>query len=352
MPFLRFLLSFAGCLTGLALLVPVLAVWLPFWFVAATTRRARRFFEPSILQWQHLVRHDAKVGWRLQPDVVASCEAVDVFHVTTDGEGWSGTLRPADAKVIVFGDSNAFGYGVDHAKAYFRLCGQDVPVKAIGAPGYNLVQEFVLMQDMASQLRGKLVIWLICNANDLYDNLSPQMDGYRTPFVRQTSAGEWEVVSSHVSPAPWTCSAGRHAARRQPLAPTLHRSNYLSDRAYDACGWLVAQGRELCRAAGAELVVMTVPSPFALDPGKTRREDVDPDYPDQRIGAVCESLGVPFVPLKRHLGAADYLDHDDHWNERGHVKVANVIVSLFRARAVAHPPPMPDRLQLGTAPAR
>lgn len=349
---LRFGLSFTACLLGLLVLTPILAVWLPFWFVAATTRKTRRFFQPRVLHWEQLVRHDERIGWRLKPGVVATCEAADMFHVTTDGEGWSGSLQPADAKVIVFGDSNAFGYGVDHANAYFQVCAPEVPVKAIGAPGYNLVQELLLMQDMASQLRGKLVIWLICNANDLYDNLSPQMDGYRAPFVRQTGSGEWEIVSSHVNPEPWSCSAGRHAAKRQPLAPNLHRSNYLSERAYDACGWLIAQGSELCRSAGAELVVMSVPSPFALDSGKTAREDVNPDYPDRQIGAACERLGVPFVALKSHLAAGDYIYHDDHWNERGHVKVANVIVSLFRARTVANPPPVPDRLQLGTAPAQ
>lgn len=352
MSLIRFCLSFVACVLGLIVLIPVLAIWLPFWFVIVTTRMARRLFGPNVLLWEDLVRHDDQVGWRLKPDVIAACEAVDVFHVTTDKQGWSGALQAADAKVIVFGDSNAFGYGVDHAKAYFQLCAPHVPVKAIGAPGYNLVQELLLMQDMASQLRGKLVIWLICNANDLYDNLSPQMDGYRTPFVRQTGADEWEIVSSHISPEPWLCSAGRHAARRQPLAPNLHRPNHLSERAYDACEWLIAQGHELCRSAGAELVVMTVPSPFALDSKKTAREDVDPDYPDRRIGVACDELGVPFVPLKAHLGVDDYLYHDDHWNEQGHVKVANVIVSLFRARSVAQPPPMPDRLRLGTALAR
>jgi hypothetical protein len=96
---------------------------------------------------------------------------------------------------------------------------------------------------------------------------------------------------------------------------------------------------------------MTVPSPFALDSKRTAREDVDPDYPDRQLGAVCESLGIPFVALKQHLGAGDYLDHDDHWNERGHVKVAEIIVSLFRARAAASPP-VPDRLLVGAAPAR
>jgi hypothetical protein len=350
MPILRFLLSLLACAAGLLLLLPVLAVWLPFWFVATTTRKLRRLFEPTVLLWKDLVRHDSRIGWRLKPGVVAACEGRDVFRVTTDAQGWSGSLRAADAQVVVFGDSNAFGYGVDHAKAYFRLCAGQLPVKAIGAPGYNLVQELLLMEDMARELRGKLVIWLICNANDLYDNLSPQMDGYRTPFVRQKNDGDWEIVSSHLSQEPWSCSAGRHAARRQKLAPTLHRSNYLSERAYAACGWLIARGQELCRSAGADLVVVTVPSPFALDSRRTAREDVDPDYPDRRIGAVCEALGIRFVPLKQHLGPADYLDHDDHWNERGHVKVAKVIISLFRARTVTNPPPIPDRLELDAMP--
>ena len=167
MPIVTFLLSVSAFVLGLVLLIPVLVIWLPFWFVAVTTRKVRPFFEPKVLGWQDMVRHDPRIGWRLQPDVVASCEGVDVFRVTTDSQGWTGSLQAADAKVVVFGDSNAFGYGVDHAKAYFRLCSQDVPVNAIGAPGYNLVQELLLMEGMVSQLPRKLVIWLICNATRL-----------------------------------------------------------------------------------------------------------------------------------------------------------------------------------------
>ena len=66
------------------------------------------------------------------------------------------------------------------------------------------------MQRYAPQLQGKLVVWFIYFGNDLYDNLAPDMYGYRTPFVREAN-GAWEMVTHHISPDKWPLTSTANA---------------------------------------------------------------------------------------------------------------------------------------------
>src|SRR4029079_11419126 len=101
-----------------------------------------------------------------------------------------------------------------------------------------MVQEYLWMRRLAPQLRGKMVVWFVYFGNDLYDNLCPDLRGYRKPFLRQTGVGdEWEIYSGHVRPEAWSLvtkvrlEGGHHMARLAELCcPT-----YLSRRAYAAC---------------------------------------------------------------------------------------------------------------------
>jgi hypothetical protein len=80
-------------------------------------------------------------------------------------------------------------------------------IKAIGANGYNMVQELLWMRRYAPQLAGKLVVWFVYHGNDLFDNLQPNVFQYRTPFVRERHDGRgWEVVTEHVRRSPWVAT--------------------------------------------------------------------------------------------------------------------------------------------------
>ena len=261
----------------------------------------------------------------------------DVFHLRTDQNGWPSTVSVEDSDIIVFGDSHAFGYGVDQESAFFQL-NPNIRIKPIGVPGYNVVQEFLVMERLAFQLRGKMIVWFIYIGNDIYDNLSPEMSGYRSPFVRQTQCnGKWEIVTSHLAPVPWTCSVGTRHSCQYPIRPALHSDTFLAQRAYSACEALIERGTKLCDQIGSRLVVMSIPSLLALSPRsleKARRDHpflgvIDPDYPDRRLGEVCQKVGVQFIALKNHLDRGDFKPADDHWTQRGHRRVAKVLWDLY-----------------------
>ena len=339
----RVFLAAIAAFIGILLAVPVVVLALPFWAVALLTRAFARYLEPSYVSWDQLMEFAPVIGWKPKANLNAHYLTMvedGVFHIVTDAQGWPGTASIAASDVVVFGDSYAFGYGVN-AEASFAACRPEVRMKAIGAPAYNMVQEMLLMHQLSAQLADKLVVWFIFVGNDLYDNLTPNMYRYRMPFVREINGtGGWEIVTSHVRPAQWPYTSARFlhdSTLWERLLADVHSPTFLAQRAFSACEFLIREGRDICRRAGAQLLVMTIPDPLTVSPRGVLRlfsrgvdpGTFDPDLPDQNISEICAKFGVPFVAGRRYLTACHYKTRDPHWNEKGHRQVADLLSSLY-----------------------
>lgn len=339
---LRVLLAAIATLIGIPLALPIVVLALPFWAVAFLTRTIARYLEPSYVPWEQLVEFTPVIGWKAKANLNAHYVAIledGVCHIVTDAQGWPGTASIAESDLVVFGDSYAFGFGVN-AEASFAECNRALRIKAIAAPAYNMVQEVLLMHEVSAQLSGKLVVWFIFVGNDLHDNLTPNMYHYRMPFVREVNgAGSWEIVTSHVSPVKWpyTSTRFRDYTLWDRLLGDIHSPSFLAQRAYSACEFLIGKGSDICNRAGARLLVMTIPDPLPLSEGGLQRlfaqgvdpKAFDPDLPDKRIGEICSTLGVPFVAGRSYLDASHYKTRDPHWNEKGHQQVASLLSTLY-----------------------
>ena len=319
-------------LVGLVLALPAVAVLLPVWWVDLLVRLFRRLLEPKPVSWEELIEFAPVVGWK--PKANLSAHALDfnreAYFVTTDASGWRGKGTVEEADVVVFGDSYAFGCGVDD-DAFFADLPGDVRIKAIGSPAYSLVHSLLWMESLATDLRDKLVVWFVYHGNDLADNVHPAFNEYRSPFVRIVDGtDDWELVSRHVDPSPWTINSreGGMEAFIEICSQTPQ-----SRRAFAACDYLIQRGRDVCERAGARLVLMSIPdlSPLAglaLERALKKSDagsQFDAQVPDRELAAICTRAAVPFVALKDHMDSADYLVRDFHWSPRGHRKVARVI---------------------------
>jgi hypothetical protein len=338
MNIIRTLLGVIFGLLGMLLALPLVVIGLPFWMVAFCTKTLSRMLQPTAASWEQLIEFEPTVGWKTKANLnTYALDLVDdTFHVTTDAAGWRIQMSSIEeSDIVVFGDSFAFGAAADDA-VFFTECHPQVRIKALGANGYNMVQELLWMERLAPQLQGKLVVWCIFLGNDLYDNLQPNLDHYRRPFVRRVNGtSEWEIVTSHISPAKWRHpSPGRWLQRLAEIC----RPTFLSERVHAACAFLIERGRDICRQADADLVVMTIPDVTQLQEGFLQRlvpltqapETLDPDLPDKKIKEICDRRGVRFVALKQYLGQDDYKEHEVHWNARGHQRVADVLSQLYR----------------------
>ena len=337
----RAVLAFPAALFGLVLTLPLVLLALPFWVVSLATRGLSGLLQPGGVALGQVIQFDLELGWRAKPNVRAHVldENRDAYLVTTDDSGWRGRASLDDADVVVIGDSFAFGCAIDDDD-FFADLSRDVRVKAIGAPGYSIVQLLLLSRHLAPRLAGKVVVWMVYPGNDLADTLRPEMDGYRTPFLRSANGrGGWEIVDAHVNSDRWPFPARTHS--HESLVEICTPS-FLSRRVFAACGHLVELGRDVCRDAGARLVVMTVPE---MSPLSRRRmaqalarvsesAAFDPDLPDLEIAAICSRLGVPFVALNDHLSVEDYRENDIHWNRRGHEVVSEVLRRVYHEHCV------------------
>jgi len=328
-------------LLSLALAVPAILILLPFAVVGLLTRSIRRFLEPRTVAWEDVIDFVPQIGWKPKPnlDVHVLDFNGDTYHVTTGPDGWRGHSTLDEADVVTFGDSYAFGCGVDDSDFFAHLCA-DLRIKAIGSPAYSMVHSLLWMERLAPEIRDKLVVWFVYQGNDLVDNLHPALLHYRSPFARlNQETGSWEIVTEHVDQSRWTVNSreGEMEAFIEICSPT-----HQSARAFEACEFLIRRGAEVCSDAGAKLVVMTIPdlSPVAELALSRARErtgndtDFDRDLPDRRFRDFCQHAGVPFVALKEHLDSFDYLEHDFHWGPRGNRRVANLIRDLSRHEAL------------------
>ena len=326
---------------ALAVALPVMAFALPFWAVGRLAAFLHYRLAPSTGTWQNLIEFFPKIGWKPKANLDTHALADDVFRVVTDGEGWRGKTSLDDSHLVVFGDSHGFGHGIDE-RHYFGNQTRSVRVKAVAANGYNMVQEVLWMCALESRLRDKLAVWFLFPGNDILDNLDASMGIYRSPFLRQNhGVGQWEIVTEHVQPAPGPFMLHRYRTANYDRIIKIYRKTSFSERAFDACAYLIREAHRVCRRAGAHLAVFPIPDPIVLTPAGIQtlerhgapRGSIDPTLPDRELLRICQPLGIPLVAGSEHLTAGDYKEFDDHWNQRGHARVARILEDIYSTHA-------------------
>jgi hypothetical protein len=337
---IRLVVALLASIPGLVLMVPVVLLILPCWIVSILVRQIERRLAKQARPWDWIIQYEPEIGWKQVPNLNGSYadRNGDRCTVRTDAEGWPGTHGMQESDVLVFGDSFAFGYGVDVSDAYYaqsRTC----RIKSVGSPGYNMVQALLWMRRYADRLRGKLVVWFICTENDLVENLKPHTsDFYPTPFLRACDgSADWEIVSSHVRPRK-SQDADDGVGNVTLFAHLCTKCPY-SERVYAAAHHLIQEARSLCEAQEARLLVLSIPFKMQLHPAGVNSlrgclrdaGDFDPKYPDKMLSGICAQLGVAFVAGTEELVITDYKERDGHWNCHGNRKVATLIEDHYRS---------------------
>jgi hypothetical protein len=336
---IRLVIGSVVAAVGLVILVPILLLMAPFVVVWAAHRAIVRWIEPQATPAHGIVEFAPVVGWRPRAQLKTHALADDLYRISTDGDGWRGSLSLEASKIVVFGDSFAFGHAASD-RTFFAGADPSLRIKAIGADGYNLVQELIWMRRCAPRLAGKLIVWFIFLGNDIHESLQPCTDGYRTPFLRKNNRrGEWEIVTHHVDASPWPSGSRYYDAIFMEQFASMFADGPAANRLFDACRYLFTQAQRTIDAAGGRLVILSVPSRRQLSTAgwteiKTYLHDptaFDPDLPDERLRSICRKLGIPFVAAKQHLDISDYLENDPHWNAKGHRRIANLLRQLHQS---------------------
>ncbi len=118
---------------------------------------------------------DAERGLRLAPGAETKVRfgGSAVTHVRLDGAGYRGAAgRPwAEGGVLVVGDSQAFGLGVEADEAFAARLGEGLgaPVYNAGVPTYGPPEFARVIDELAPKLEPKTVVYVVNFANDAFE---------------------------------------------------------------------------------------------------------------------------------------------------------------------------------------
>lgn len=268
------------------------------------------------------VEHDDVLGWRYRPRTTER-HTSDEFDVTvqTNTRGFRGPewdeLDPAAAgrrpRVLVLGDSFAFGWGVEYEQslpARLQALRPDWQVLGAGVSGYGTDQECLLLEQLAPAVRPDCVVVVFCE-NDLFECAGEESYGKSKPrFVRAAGGLRLEGVPV---PYPWI---ERASYVWRALRKARWESAFVS-RARDAnAEWALICDiyRRMHRVLGnSPLLVMSTESRLA------------------RLAA--DEAGIEHVDVAAAFGADParfHFEHDGHWNAAGHARAAEALAGALR----------------------
>lgn len=287
--------------------------------------------------------YDALLGWAHTPNQRARFNHPDFsVEVVINSQGMRDTeysvKRTTKRRMLVLGDSFAWGFGVEHHERFSELLeGSHADWEIINASvsGYGTDQEFLLLRERGLFLQPDAVLLLFCE-NDLGNNVHAEGYWHFKPYFTI----EHGHLQLHNVPVP-TPTIDQYLARfflgSTYLGPRLSHSYYLAKRRLfgtpradsnpgkegerdDMTYRLISEMNMLCRKGGSLFVLVSVPM-TTMKPSN--------------LQALADREGFPYLPLDAPFASSTSsvsFPHDRHWNARGH-RIAAKAIDAFLLKA-------------------
>lgn len=151
---------------------------------------AAQFYAYKVAKLGKLFQPDNQLGWALLPnlDLIRNNHDGEPWHTRTDGQGirgpstWSET---ADRRMLVLGDSFAFGEGVDIEDRFDSLIAErfpDLSIVNLGVMGYGTDQQAIKLRAWKDDLHPGDFVLVLTYGNDFLDIASTAQSGRSRPW--------------------------------------------------------------------------------------------------------------------------------------------------------------------------
>lgn len=319
---------------------------------------------------------DEHFGWRNRPATSVRIAADGFeYRVTLNERGERGPLRPhakppGVRRVVVLGDSTAWGWGVDDEAMWTRLVerelGPAVELVNLAVPGYGTDQELWALERAGLAYQPDLVLLAFVH-NDTLSNRFKEMQGMAKPCYVRGEQG-WKLENQPVpAPAEGSDLAARRLRRSlamysatfklfEPPPPVPSRYDLADPKVLagierfwndvaDPDGWsymLLGRVRKLSADSGARLLAFTFPhlvDRWLYDPTTPLPPDAATrPYRTYGSGTLAEAgraLGFETFSvddaLLDEVSKGTNLDcGDEHLNERGNEVLSRVVAAELR----------------------
>jgi lysophospholipase L1-like esterase len=168
---------------------------------------------------------DPTLGWKNRKSVYGTL-ASSRIHINNEGFRGSPVYfgHKTKKRVLILGDSIAFGYGVTDNETFSEILNRDVALQMdvinCGVLGYGPDQELLLYKKYFKKINPDVIILSICLANDFFDISSPRCiyDGgfLPKPVFLQNKIGCYSLYDNHIK-----------LSLRERLAYELNYRSYL-----------------------------------------------------------------------------------------------------------------------------
>lgn len=151
---------------------------------------AAQFYVYKIAKRGKLFQPDEELGWSLLPNhrLTRNNPDGDPWTIETDASSVRGPSSwPDDAhrRMLILGDSFAFGEGVNLDERFDSLIKEQIPDLAIvnlGVMGYGTDQELIRARGWIDQLRKDDILLILTYSNDFFDVVSTHHSGRSKPW--------------------------------------------------------------------------------------------------------------------------------------------------------------------------
>jgi hypothetical protein len=279
----------------------------------------------------------AELGWIFPADTTGTFRSSGRnTPLTTNAWGLrSGPVSDADTtRLLILGDSSAFGWGVETGDSFGALLGRELGVEVVNGaiPGYSIYQQVRMFEYVTARTDVDAVVATISLANDAIDE--ERIRRYAPDRLAEFDYGlrDPDAFSARVI----------RASRILTLLD--ERTNHIQfglknargeggDLAVDS----LYQLAEMCHERGLPLVWLVVPRAGEVRGGGMMSGILNKQTARLRghflqVTADYGSPGIDLLPVltEAQEGGESYLPHDAHWNERGHRAVAEAALPVLK----------------------
>jgi len=352
----------------------------------------RLVYHPSIVR--SFIRYDPLLGWSLIPGASITTDVTERGihnHIDIDSLGLrereiAVARPPGRRRILIVGDSIAFGTGVDVGERFSDLLGHrlgdDVEVINAGVPGWGNDQELLFYEERLRRLKPDVVVLSFTAGNDIVNNAlgGALLEGGTKPRF-QLAGNALVMIPPAPLPPPSLTSRIKSVAHRsrflvfakrrlmrrsyqrqvhEETSQQLHGFESYRDLSHwsayenppdDAteAAWkvteaLLARFASDCRADSARFIVFAMPLKLEID--DAWREEVikgthadpsrlDMGYPYQRLSAYCAAHDIEYhYPVDEFRDASSagtlYFKKDSHPNLRGNALAAQCLRGVLQ----------------------
>ena len=351
----------------------------------------RLVYHPSIVR--SFIRYDPLLGWSLIPGASITTDVTERGihnHIDIDSLGLrereiTVAPRPGRRRILIVGDSVAFGTGVDVEERFSDLLGarlgDEAEVINAGVPGWGNDQEMLFYEQRLRRLKPDVVVLSFTVGNDIVNNAlgGALLEGGTKPRFQLAGSSLVMIPPAPLPPQSITSRiksvahrsrflvfAKRRLMRRayqhqvhEETSQQLHGFESYRDLSHwsayenppdDAteAAWKVTEALLSrfdagCRADSVRFVVFAMPLKLEIDDAwradviKGTHADpsrIDMGYPYHRLTAYCATHGIEFhYPADRFRTVAAkgtlYFKKDSHPNLRGNALAAEILRGIL-----------------------